>query len=64
MGNIEAVQLLLKLGVPSNTKDINGLTPYDFAKRNEFQDILDVLNEHDIAKAAASTEALPSVPSK
>ncbi|EAY19746.1 ankyrin repeat protein, putative [Trichomonas vaginalis G3] len=50
MGNVEVVQLLLSLGVQTAAKDVNGMTAYDFAKRSEYQDILDILNEYDVNK--------------
>ena len=50
MGNLEAVKLLLSYGLSTSVKDVNGYTPYDYAKKNEYQEILDELNKNDADK--------------
>ena len=41
MGNIEAVKVLLEKDLYTTEKDANGHSPYDYALKNEYQDILD-----------------------
>ena len=49
-GNFDVVKLLLKFNLSTTAKDVNGLTPYDYAKRNENQEILDELIKYDAEK--------------
>ena len=51
MGNLDTVKLLLSYGLSTAIKDVNGYTPYDYAKKNEYQDILDELNKADLSPA-------------
>ena len=48
MGNLEVVKLLLTYGLSTNLKDVNGFTPYDYARKNEYQEILDELTRYDV----------------
>ena len=50
MGNLDVVKLLLTYGLSTTTKDVNGFTAYDYAKKNEYQDILDELTKNDADK--------------
>ena len=42
-GQVEAVKVLIDNGVNAFAKDLRGMTPYDYAKKKKYKDILDIL---------------------